>query len=117
MPARPARVQTERMGTLTYGDSQTFEFDDRLLSHMKLAIVAKLLRHESFLLNWTVPADQGSGRVSLWISRESQLTFRFAGSRPPAINVRWIEALSATSARTGGMQVIDEADAEKVLTA
>jgi hypothetical protein len=104
------------MGTLTYGDSQTFEFDDRMLSHMKLAIVAKLLRHESFLLNWTVPVEHGSGRVSLWISRESQLTFRFVGSRPPAINMRWIEALSASSARTGGMQVIDEADVDKVLT-
>ncbi len=104
------------MGTLTYGESQTFEFDDRMLSHMKLAIVAKLLRHESFLLNWTVPADQGSGRMSLWISRESTLTFRFAGSRAPAINLRWIEALTLTSARTGGMQLMDEADVERMLT-
>lgn len=104
------------MGTLTYGESQTFEFDDRMLSHMKLAIVAKLLRHESFLLNWTVPADQGSGRMSLWISRESTLTFRFVGSRAPAINLRWIEALTLTSARTGGMQLMDEADVERMLT-
>lgn len=95
------------MGTLYYGNEE-FEFEDRLLAHMKLAIVAKLLRHESFLLNWTVPVDQGSGRVSIWISRESQLTFRFAGSRPPAINRRWIEALGLNAARTGGMLVISE---------
>jgi len=100
------------MGTLTYGDVQRFEFEDRLLAHVKLAIVTKLLRHESFLLNWTVPAEQGSGRVSLWISRETLLTFRFVGSRPPAINVRWVEALTLTSARTGGMQLMAEDEIE-----
>ena len=100
------------MGTLTYGDVQRFEFEDRLLAHVKLAIVTKLLRHESFLLNWTVPAEQGSGRVSLWISRETLLTFRFVGSRPPAINARWVEALTLTSARTGGMQLMAEDEIE-----
>ena len=104
------------MGTLQYGNDQ-FEFEDRLLAHMKLAIVAKLLRHESFLLNWTVPPDQGSGRVSLWVSRESQLTFRFSGSRPPAINRRWVEALTLNSARTGGMQVVAEDEVELVFKA
>ena len=109
-------VHTVRMGTLTYGERQCFEFEDRLLAHMKLAIVAKLLRHESFLLNWTIPVEQGSGRVSLWISRDTLLSFRFVGSRPPAINPRWIEALTLTSARTGGMQVIDEDQVEAVLS-
>ncbi len=103
------------MGTLTYGDAQRFEFEDRLLAHMKLAIVAKLLRHESFLLNWTIPPEQGSGRMSLWLSRETLLSFRFAGSRPPAINVRWVEALTLTSARTGGMQLVGEDEVDKML--
>ncbi len=99
------------MGILQYGTDQ-YEFDDRLLAHMKLAIAAKLLRHESFLLNWTIPAEKGSGRISLWISRESQLTFRFSGSRPPNINPRWVEALSLKAARTGGMLVISEDEIE-----
>jgi hypothetical protein len=99
------------MGTLHYGTDQ-YEFDDRLLAHMKLAIVAKLLRHESFLLNWTIPVEQGSGRISIWVSRESQLTFEFAGSRPPAINRRWVEALGLNAARTGGMLVITEDQVE-----
>ncbi len=103
------------MGILTYGEGQRFEFDDRLLAHMKLAIVAKLLRHESFLLNWTIPVEQGSGRMSLWISRETLLSFRFAGGRPPAINARWVEALALTSLRTGGMQLIDENDVDALL--
>jgi hypothetical protein len=102
------------MGYLQYGNDQ-YEFDDRLLAHMKLAIVAKLLRHESFLLNWTIPADKGSGRISLWVSRESHLTFRFSGSRPPNINPRWIEALSLNAARTGGMLVIGEDEVDTAL--
>ena len=105
------------MGTLTYGDVQRFEFEDRLLAHMKLAIVTKLLRHESFLLNWTIPAEQGSGRMSLWISRETLLTFRFVSSRPPAINARWVEALTLTSARTGGMQLMAEDEIEALFLA
>ncbi|NEN05079.1 hypothetical protein G3T36_04260 [Diaminobutyricibacter tongyongensis] len=103
------------MGTLTYGEGQRFEFEDRLLAHMKLAIIAKLLRHESFLLNWTIPVEQGSGRMSLWISRETLLSFRFVGGRPPTINSRWVEALALTSLRTGGMQVIDEREADAML--
>ncbi len=103
------------MGTLTYGNEQRFEFEDRLLAHMKLAIVAKLLRHESFLLNWTIPPDQGSGRMSVWLSRETLLSFKFVGSRPPAINRRWVEALTLTSARTGGMQLMTEDEAEATL--
>ena len=103
------------MGTLTYGDAQRFEFEDRLLAHVKLAIVAKLLRHESFLLNWTIPPEQGSGRMSLWLSRETQLTFQFAGSRMPAINRRWVEALTLTSVRTGGMQLMAEDEVESLL--
>ena len=55
--------------------------------------------------------------MSIWISRESYLTFRFAGSRPPAINRRWVEALSFNAARTGGMQVISEDQVESAFAA
>lgn len=96
------------MGKLVYGAGQEYDLDDRVLSHVKLAIVAKLRRHESFLLNWDVPVEQGSGRVSLWISREVPLAFQFSGSRPPAINPQWLEALMHTSQRTGGMVIMPE---------
>jgi hypothetical protein len=97
------------VGTLKYGNDE-YEFEDRLLAHLKLVIAAKLLRHESFLLNWTLPVDQGPGRVSLWITRESQLTFRFDGNRPPPINPRWLDALMANAGRTGGMLIVNEED-------
>ncbi len=101
------------MGRLIYGSAGlTFEFDDRTLTHIKLAIVAKLRNHESFLLNWDIPLDQGSGRVSLWVSREIPMAFTFDGSRPPALNPKWMAALLQTSARTGGMIVMAEEEAE-----
>ncbi len=105
----------EVMGKLVYGAGQEYDLDDRVLSHVKLAVVAKLRRHESFLLNWDVPVEQGSGRVSLWISREVPLAFQFSGSRPPAINPQWLEALMHTSQRTGGMVIMSEEDVARHL--
>ncbi len=112
----PRKGQTSHVGTFQYGNDH-YEFDDRLLAHVKLAIVAKLLRHESFLMSWTIPVKNGSGRMSVWISRESHLSFLFAGSRPPEINRRWVEALMLNAARTGGMQLMAENDIEEAFTA
>jgi len=103
------------MGRLIYGNAQEYEFDDRTLSHVKIAVVTKLRRHESFLLNWQVPSDQGGGRISLWISREVPLAFVFTQTAPPKLNDRWMEALMQTSQRTGGMVILAEAEAEAVL--
>ncbi|WP_025158737.1 hypothetical protein [Leifsonia aquatica] len=100
------------MGKLLYGNGQEYEFDDRTLSHVKIALVTKLRRHESFLLNWQIPPEQGGGRMSLWISREIPMAFVFAGSRPPALNERWMEALLHSSQRTGGMEIMREDEAE-----
>ena len=100
------------MGKLIYGSAALeYDFDDRVLSHVKIAIVTKLRRHESFLVSWEIPLDQGSGRVSLWISREIPLAFIFSGSRPPRLNERWMEALLLTSQRTGGMYIMSEEEA------
>ncbi len=101
------------MGKLIYSTSREYEFDDRTLSHVKIALVTKLRRHESFLLNWEIPLEQGGGRMSLWISREIPLAFVFSGSRPPALNERWMEALLRTSQRTGGMVIMSEDAAER----
>ncbi len=100
------------MGRLIYGNTQEYEFDDRTLSHVKIALVTKLRRHESFLLNWEIPDEQGGGRMSLWISREIPMAFIFGSTRPPRLNERWMEALMQSSQRTGGMVVMTEEEAE-----
>lgn len=103
------------MGTLIYGAGEHYEFEDRMLAHVKMAAVAKLRRRESFLMNWAIPAERGSGRISLWISPASHLQFWFSEARPPELNKAWLEALAFTAYRTGGMEIMDEADADEFL--
>ena len=104
------------MGRLVYGyAAQEYEFDDRTLSHVKIAVVTKLRRHESFLLNWQVPNHVGGGRISIWISREIPLAFVFSETVPPRLNERWMEVLLQSSQRTGGMTIVSEEEAEAQL--
>jgi hypothetical protein len=57
---------------MTYGwETERFEFDDRVLAHLRVVIVTKLRRRESFTFTWNLPAMSGSGRVSLWMDPAS----------------------------------------------
>ncbi len=102
------------MGHLTYGGTQEFEFEDRTLAHLKVAITLKLRRQESFLMSWVIPAENGGGRMSLWVAPSIPLTFRFAGSRVPQLNKVWIEAMSELSHTPRGLILLSEKDAEKL---
>ncbi|AYG03576.1 hypothetical protein D7I44_08550 [Gryllotalpicola protaetiae] len=95
------------MGTLTYAGFD-YRIEDRLLAHLKIAIAAKLRVGEAFLLNWQIPVDEGSGRVSLWISPDIPLSFRFSGSKPPEMNRRWLDALARSAHGIRGMVVMNE---------
>lgn len=103
------------MGYLVYGSGTEYEFDDRVLAHLKIALVAKLRLQESFLLNWVVPSDRGSGRVSVWISPGIPLQFHFSGSKPPELNKVWLDALARSSHGIRGMVVLREEDAQEYL--
>jgi len=105
------------MAKLIYGASSNFEFDERTLAHLKIAITAKLRVRESFLLNWVVPSERGSGRMSLWISPDVPLTFVFNESRPPQLNRLWLDALSRSAHGIRGMTIMPEAEAEGYLKA
>ncbi|MGO3152703.1 MAG: DUF7882 family protein [Galactobacter sp.] len=91
------------MGFLTYAGSSEYEFDDRTLAHMKIAVVAKLRRRESFLMSWAYPPEKGSGRVSLWMSPEIPLVFRFSGSRQPELDREWVAGLERMANTPGGL--------------
>jgi hypothetical protein len=103
------------MGTLIYGAGSRYEFDDRLLSHLKIAITTKLRMHEGFLVSWSQPVEQGSGRVSLWFSPAIPVQYLFDATKPPTLNRVWLDAmlLSATSPR--GLIVMAEEDADAFL--
>lgn len=96
------------MGYLTYGGSQEYEFEDRTLAHLKVAITMKLRRQESFLFSWNNPADRGGGRTSIWLNPSIPLTFRFVGSRPPQLNKAWLAVLSDSANTAQGLTLIPE---------
>lgn len=96
------------MGYLIYGAGAEYEIDDRVLAHLKIAIVAKLRLQESFLLNWAQSPSEGGGRVSVWLSPAVPLQFRFSGSRPPELNREWLQALAHSSHGSRGMVLMGE---------
>lgn len=101
------------MGFLSYGGSHEYEFEDRTLAHLKVAITAKLRRQECFLLSWSTPPEHGSGRVSLWLSPHIPLAFRFSGSRAPQLNESWVAVLNELSNTPRGLIVLSEQEAER----
>lgn len=102
------------MGHLLYGSASEYEFDDRILAHLKVVIVSRLSRQESFLLSWATEPRAGSGRMSVWIAPSIPLQFRFSGSRPPALNKTWIDVMSRLSHTSRGLIAISEEQAEAV---
>lgn len=52
--------------------------------------------------------EQGSGRETLWISPSTEMRFRFHGSRPPTINLRWTRMLIVTAESPTGMHLVPE---------
>lgn len=103
------------MGFLNYGGAQEFEFEDRTLAHLKVVITMKLRHQESFLMSWTNPAERGGGRVSIWLSPTIPMTFRFAGSRAPKLNKKWLDMLNELSHTPRGLIIVSEQDAERRL--
>jgi len=95
------------MGTLLYDGSKAV-FEDRLLAHLHIVIVQKLRRGEGFTMSWVNATAIGSGRTSIWLDRTIPLRFDFSGSRVPAINRDWVEALQRSADSSTGLIVTDE---------
>lgn len=97
------------MGKLVYGSpSEGYEFDDRTLAHLRVVIVTKLRRGESFTFTWDVSSDAGGGRISLWMEPSIPLRFVFYGSKEPALSRAWIDALASIAASTVGLVALPE---------
>lgn len=102
------------MGILVYGHGVEHRIDDRVLAHLQLVTASKLRRNESFMLGWHTRTDEGSGRVSLWMSRAIPLQFIFFGSRQPQLNRTWLDVLTELAFTPRGLVVISESDAEAI---
>lgn len=97
------------MGTLYYGDSGTpIGIEDRALAHLKVAIVAKLRRGESFTVSWMHAGEQRRGRSTLWLHQTIPLRFVFDGVETPDLCRDWIEELIRSANSTSGVVLVDE---------
>ena len=97
------------MGKFIYGTPAiAVDFDDRVLAHLKVVILAKVRRGESFTFTWEYAAAAGSGHSSIWIHPTIPLQFDFLGNREPSLNREWVEELVKLSNTPSGLRVIPE---------
>ena len=97
------------VGTLYYGDSRLpVPVEDRALAHLKVVIINKLRRGESFTFSWVKTRAEGHGRATIWLSPEISLHFEFDGSKSPVLNRRWPEELSLVASSGTGLVILEE---------
>ena len=96
------------MGTIHYGSGMSIRIEDRTLAHLKVAIIAKLRRNESFTLSWAHPDDHPEGRSTLWLHPAIPLRFVFDEPEAPELNREWLEQLMRSANSTGGIQLVPE---------
>lgn len=97
------------MGQLLYGSPPIIiEFDDRVLVHLEMVIIAKLRRDERFALSWEDDRPSVGARNTIWIHPAIPLHFLFFGSKQPRINKLWLEVLMNTANSGAGLRVLHE---------
>lgn len=98
-----------RMGRLLYGAAERgYEIDDRALAHLRVAILTKLRRGESFALTLEHGHERGNGRTTMWLNEAIPIQFVFAGNRQPSLNRVWVDELLDTAHSMGGLQLVPE---------
>jgi hypothetical protein len=93
------------------------DFDDRVLAHIQVVIGAKLRRGESFYFTWRDDVGVGDGRSTIWVNPSIPIAYKYFGSRAPALNRDWIEALMATANSSAGLHIVPEPAAPPAATA
>lgn len=96
------------MGRFVYEGNQKTEIEDRALLHLQMVMTAKLRRGEPFSFSWKDDASLGGGRITVWVHAGSNLVFKYFGSREPAINRSWLDALSHTAGAPTGLYLVPE---------
>jgi len=95
------------MGRFIYDTaSNSVDIEDRTLAHLRIVIMNKLRRSESFMFD--VEVGDGSGRRSFWMSPSVPIQFHFYGGRPPRINRTWIEELMLIASSPNGLSISPE---------
>ncbi|WOF22460.1 hypothetical protein N8K70_13835 [Microbacterium betulae] len=97
------------MGVLYYGPAASpIRIDDRALAHLKVVILGKLRRNESFSVSWHHHPDEPPGRSTIWLHPAIPLRFVFDDVEPPELNRAWLEELAVSAHALGGLTLVDE---------
>jgi hypothetical protein len=96
------------VGKFIYEGTIRAEFDDRVLSHLQVAVGTKLRRNEPFFFTWHGDVSTGGGRTTVWVHSAANIVFSYYGGRMAQINRTWLEALMRTANSPGGLQVVPE---------
>lgn len=96
------------MGKFIYDTATKVEIEDRTLAHLQAVIGAKLRRGETFHFTWRDDISIGDGRTSVWLHQAVPIVYKFYGSRRPALNPAWIEALTYTANTGTGLHIVPE---------
>lgn len=96
------------MGKFMFEGIVRVDFDDRVLAHLHAVIGTKLRRGESFYFTWKDDVSIGDGRTSIWLHPRSTIVYKFYGSRRPALNRAWVDALMTTANSGSGLYVVPE---------
>lgn len=95
------------MGRLIYDTvANAVDIDDRTLAHLRIVVMNKLRRSESFMFD--VEVGDGSGRRSFWMHPSVPIQFHFYGSRQPRINRVWVEDLMLAASGPNGLSITPE---------
>lgn len=92
------------MGVLKVGSTQSYNFDDRVLAHLRFVITNKLMKQESFVFTWL---DDGT-ESSIWLHPSVDLTFEFELEEKQHLNRAWVELLLAHANSPGGLRLVEE---------
>ncbi|MER7796303.1 hypothetical protein [Microbacterium sp. NPDC096154] len=92
------------MGMLVYDSSAPpILVDDAALSHLKVVMLSKLRRGESFAVSWKHPASEGGGRSTIWVNQAVPLRFVFDETDPPELDQQWLAEMAESAAGLGGI--------------
>jgi hypothetical protein len=95
------------MGRFIYDTvANAVDIDDRTLAHLRIVVMNKLRRSESFMFD--VEVGDGSGRRSFWMHPSVPIQFHFYGSRQPRINRVWVEDLMLAASGPNGLSITPE---------
>ena len=95
------------MGRFIYDTAaNSVDIDDRTLAHLRIVVMNKLRRSESFMFD--VEVGDGSGRRSFWMHPSVPIQFHFFGSRQPRVNRKWVEVLMLAASGPSGLTILPE---------